>query len=279
MTGGSYGDIYWAEGAAFRPLTEEETAPISPDVDPVTKKVVVNLTYQTLSCFEGSREVYFCRVHDQQRRVFVVVEEVVVCLAQLVNVRLGDLGLETDVPPQYSLLEYLHGRRVAPAWAVGEAAFHYEGQAGKRLGNVQTVVLAERKDASSVLEALRSGRAYCRLRTDDENLGLDRFQVASPQAEAAEAGGRLTLRPGDQPEVHAVIESATGRRLTIEVRLIRSGSVVQTLRAETPVTLRWTEPPLAPNARLYYRLEARGPAGLRVLSNPIFVLASQERGQ
>jgi hypothetical protein len=175
------------------------------------------------------------------------------------------------------LLEYLHGRRVAPAWAVGEAAFHYEGQAGKRLGDVQTVALAERKDPSGVLDALRSGRAYCRLRTNDENLALDRFQVSSPHAETAEAGDRLALPPGDRPDVHAVVESVTGRRLSIEVRLIRSGAVVQTLHAETPATLRWTEPPLASNARLYYRLEARGPAGLRVLSNPIFVQASQER--
>ena len=177
------------------------------------------------------------------------------------------------------LLEYLHGRRAAPAWAVGEAAFHYEGQAGKRLGDVQTVVLATGRDPAGIMEALRSGRVYCRLRTDDENLSLGRFQVLSPQAEPAEAGGRLTLRPGDRPDVHAVIESVTGRRLAVDVRLVRSGSVIQTLRAETPVTVRWTEPPLASNARHYYRLEARGPAGLRLLSNPIFVQASQERTQ
>jgi hypothetical protein len=61
VTGGSYGDIFWAAGRAFRLLTPEDVAPISPDVDPETKKVVVNLTYQTLSCFEGDREVYFCR--------------------------------------------------------------------------------------------------------------------------------------------------------------------------------------------------------------------------
>ena len=177
------------------------------------------------------------------------------------------------------LVEYLHGRRAAPAWAVGEAAFHYEGQAGKRLGDVQTVVLATGKHPAGIMEALRSGRIYCRLRTDDENLSLARFHVRSPQAEAAEAGDRLVLRTGDRPDVHAVIESATGRRLTVDVRLIRSGSVVQTLRGETPVTVRWTEPPLVSSARLYYRLEARGPAGLRLLSNPIFVQASQERTQ
>jgi len=59
---GNPGDLFWADGAAFRPLTEDDVAPIDPDVDPGTKKVVVNLNYQTLTCKEGDREVYFCRV-------------------------------------------------------------------------------------------------------------------------------------------------------------------------------------------------------------------------
>jgi len=60
--GYGYGDVFWAEGAAFRPLTEEEVSPISPDLDPAEKTIKVNLTYQTLSCFEGEKEVYFCKV-------------------------------------------------------------------------------------------------------------------------------------------------------------------------------------------------------------------------
>jgi lipoprotein-anchoring transpeptidase ErfK/SrfK len=59
---GNPGDLFWADGAAFRPLTEEDISPIDPDVDPATKKVVVNINYQTLSCMEGEHEVYFCRV-------------------------------------------------------------------------------------------------------------------------------------------------------------------------------------------------------------------------
>jgi hypothetical protein len=174
------------------------------------------------------------------------------------------------------LLDYLHGRRAAPAWAVGEAAYHSEGQAGKRLGDVQTVVLAEQRDVSSLLEALRSGRAYCRLRANDETLALDRFQVLSPHAEPAEAGSQVTLPPGDRPEVHALVDIPGGRRVPIDVRLIRSGSLVRSLRAETPVALQWIEPSLAAQTRLYYRLEARGPAGLRLLSNPIFIRTSAE---
>jgi hypothetical protein len=60
--GYGYGDIYWAEGAGFRPLTADDVAPIHPDVDPATKKIVISVTYQTLSCLEGDKEVYFCRV-------------------------------------------------------------------------------------------------------------------------------------------------------------------------------------------------------------------------
>ncbi len=59
---GNPGDLFWAEGAAFRPLTEDDLSPIHPEVDPATKKIVVNLKYQIMSCLEGNNEVYFCRV-------------------------------------------------------------------------------------------------------------------------------------------------------------------------------------------------------------------------
>jgi len=60
--GYGYGDVFWAEGLAFRPLSEDEVSPISPDLDPAEKTIKINLTYQTLSCFEGEKEVYFCKV-------------------------------------------------------------------------------------------------------------------------------------------------------------------------------------------------------------------------
>ncbi len=59
---GAYGEFFWADGAAFKVLTEEDVAPISPDIDPNEKKIEVNLDYQTLSCSEGNTEVYFCRI-------------------------------------------------------------------------------------------------------------------------------------------------------------------------------------------------------------------------
>ncbi len=60
--GFGFGDVFWLDGAACRPLTAEDVAPIHPDVAPADKKVVVDLTYQTLSCIENNQEVYFCRI-------------------------------------------------------------------------------------------------------------------------------------------------------------------------------------------------------------------------
>ncbi len=45
---------------SFRPITNEDLSPIRPEVE--DKRIVVDLLHQTLSCFEGKDEVYFCRV-------------------------------------------------------------------------------------------------------------------------------------------------------------------------------------------------------------------------
>ena len=55
-----YGDIFWLAAEALRPLTDEELAPIDPDTE--NKRVIVDLTHQSLSCLEGSTEVYYCRI-------------------------------------------------------------------------------------------------------------------------------------------------------------------------------------------------------------------------
>ncbi len=57
---GSYGDRFWAAAEAFRPITRAEIEPITPEIE--NKKIVVDTTYQTLSCYEGKNEVYFCRI-------------------------------------------------------------------------------------------------------------------------------------------------------------------------------------------------------------------------
>jgi lipoprotein-anchoring transpeptidase ErfK/SrfK len=53
-------DMLWAEAAAFRPITAEDIASINPGAE--DKRVVIDVIRQSLSCFEGSQEVYYCRV-------------------------------------------------------------------------------------------------------------------------------------------------------------------------------------------------------------------------
>lgn len=53
-------DLLWAPGAAFRPITSDEIMPIRPDVE--DKRIRIDLTHQTLSCYEGDTEVFFCQV-------------------------------------------------------------------------------------------------------------------------------------------------------------------------------------------------------------------------
>lgn len=57
---GNPGDAYLVPAETLRPFTEEEVSPINPEVE--NKRVEVNLTRQTLTCYEGQREVYFCRI-------------------------------------------------------------------------------------------------------------------------------------------------------------------------------------------------------------------------
>jgi len=59
---GAYGELFWGDGAAFKILTDADVAPINPDVDPNDKRIEADLDYQTLSCYEGNTEVFFCRI-------------------------------------------------------------------------------------------------------------------------------------------------------------------------------------------------------------------------
>ncbi|MEW6651282.1 MAG: L,D-transpeptidase [Chloroflexota bacterium] len=55
-----FGDLLWAKAEGFRPLSAEDIEPINPEVE--EKRVVVDVSRQTLSCFEAGREVYYAQV-------------------------------------------------------------------------------------------------------------------------------------------------------------------------------------------------------------------------
>jgi L,D-transpeptidase catalytic domain len=53
-------DMFWVPAEAMHPIQPEEIQPINPDAG--NKKIIVDVGRQTLSCFEGDTEVYYCRV-------------------------------------------------------------------------------------------------------------------------------------------------------------------------------------------------------------------------
>jgi hypothetical protein len=64
---GAYGEFFWADGAGLKIITEADVATINPEVDPNEKTIQIDLDYQTLSCYEGSREVFFCQISSGKK--------------------------------------------------------------------------------------------------------------------------------------------------------------------------------------------------------------------
>jgi lipoprotein-anchoring transpeptidase ErfK/SrfK len=57
-----FGDIFWANAKAFRPLNADDLKPISPEVE--NKRVYIDATTsrQYLTCLEDEREVFYCKI-------------------------------------------------------------------------------------------------------------------------------------------------------------------------------------------------------------------------
>jgi lipoprotein-anchoring transpeptidase ErfK/SrfK len=60
-------DMFWVPAEALKPISPDDIKPINPSVE--NKKIVVDVTRQELSCFEGETEVYYCRVSTGPKSV------------------------------------------------------------------------------------------------------------------------------------------------------------------------------------------------------------------
>jgi lipoprotein-anchoring transpeptidase ErfK/SrfK len=56
---GSYGDLFWADARGFRPIYPEDISTINPDIE--DKSIIVDVSHQTISCYEGANEILFSR--------------------------------------------------------------------------------------------------------------------------------------------------------------------------------------------------------------------------
>jgi hypothetical protein len=167
------------------------------------------------------------------------------------------------------LQEFALGRRSTPGWAVGEAGFHAEGQAGKSLVNVLTLLWVREATLEGVAEALRAGRAAAVQGTAAYRLGLARFEVSAGERIMG-IGETLVAPPGAPVLVRTTVAASDGKAHPVEVLLIRSGEVVARRAGPTPLTLEHREEG-RPGAATVFRVQARGEVPHQLLSNPIFV--------
>lgn len=176
------------------------------------------------------------------------------------------------------LQAYCAGRRARPAWGIGEAGLHFEGQAGKRMIDVETIFLVPRRGKREVLQALKRGEMYALRRDASYGLVLEDFRVAqgggaSPRV--ALAGEEIEIVEGKPWEIQFSIATTRRKAVPLEVKLIRSGKVVQALRVLTPYRGSLRDRFLPGTGRDYYRLDVLGESPHRLLSNPIFVSYSE----
>ena len=167
------------------------------------------------------------------------------------------------------LAQYAAGERSRPAWGLGESGYH-DSSAGKRLGRVQTVFLVRERSEAGVLEALRGGRLYARLRTPQSALALTEFAAAT---DAARAGAGDTLRPAPGAVVTLTIgvDVVGTPPADLRVVLVKDGIIAEAWTGTTPFRAAhretWDGRPAV------FRLEARGGGG-RLLSSAIFLRPS-----
>ena len=165
------------------------------------------------------------------------------------------------------LMEYCEGKREEPVWGIGEAGYHYEGHAGKKLCNILTVLLVPYKDEGQILEALRSGRMYAVRGTEDIRLVLEEFTVMGPDGEKAFMGGKLVTK--GPPRVHVKVVERGGREIPIYLKLIRSGDVIRTFEGKVPLEVVYEDISCPKQGIVFYRIEVSGSSS-QIVSNPIF---------
>lgn len=156
------------------------------------------------------------------------------------------------------LNEYAKGKRQSPVWCFGEMLYHYEGQSGKKLGNVETMVWATEKSEKALLASLREGLFYARRNRNGQSLILESWRVG-------EGAGNLI-------SVH-VSSRVPGE--DIVVRLIRNGIPIKRMSGRTPLKAAFEDGPSASGQKTYYRAIVSGSGSLKLITNPIFLDGSR----
>jgi hypothetical protein len=169
------------------------------------------------------------------------------------------------------LREYCSGFRERPPWGIATADFHKEGDSGQKLGDFQTVLWLTEKTPRSALEALKTGKMYACQGTFPRIPRLDEFSVSAAVPDTAPrmiSGDELILERN--PRIRITISGGVaGAGKQVQVRLIRSGTLIQIFKGTLPLAIDYTDVLQTPGEKIYYRMDMSGYG--TIVSNPIFV--------
>jgi hypothetical protein len=192
-----------------------------------------------------------------------------------------DGGMEVVKPGKewdQVLTEHITGKRKKPIWAYGGNDLVCEGEQGRRLGGVRTILLVREKTQEAALEAIAKGRMYSVAQPGDFRLSLDQFTVFDRViGQSAEQGD--VLFSTDVPTIKAKLRFSSGGHERAKVSLIREGKLIKRENVTLPYQLNWRDSTVKTKGMTYYRLVAEISPDNRLVSNPIFVNFSESAMQ
>jgi hypothetical protein len=217
----------------------------------------------------------------------------------------GDTSTITDPGNIWDMVlgEYCIGFRARPPWGIATADFHKEGESGQKLGDFQTVLWLTEKSPRAALSALKNGKMYAASGAFPKIPKLDEFSVSAAAPEtasraisgdeialernpririrvsgsavasqsgsnAATQSGRAELNKGNNKAAKTTADT-TEESGEVQVRLIRSGTLIQVFKGPLPLAIDFTDFFAKPGEKIYYRVDMTGYG--KIISNPIFV--------
>jgi hypothetical protein len=171
-----------------------------------------------------------------------------------------------------ALIEFLKGKRDKPVWCIGELDYHYEGEGGKTIDQVQTIFLSHTINSESILHCLKSGKMYAVRRTRHYCLQLNEFYVTASNKKVFSGE---TLSAAEYPQIVAQISTSPETEKRITAKLIRNGIVIKEIKGSSPVQLNYIDTEAEPYN--YYRLDISTKYPHQIFSNPIFFKLKAEK--
>jgi len=110
-----------------------------------------------------------------------------------------------------------------------------------------------------------------------QHLILEEFSVCSSVCDDKAVSGQ-ELQTRQPVRIQVVLSLKVPETNAVEIRLIHAGKLIKSLETALPAKVAFQDDYFQAGERTYYRIEARSRRAGRLLSNPIFVKFTTEKG-